>query len=242
MLSTLLSGAAHAQRPPLSRDSVPKDSVQRDTLRADTVLSRPVDNPIMLILLPATVLLMVAPAPLAMWGESGPTEMTFLHEHRAVRVSAGGQFHERQGVANSVEFEVVRKQTLAQLQAEDYWRPRHVRYLTARVGYLWHPKRVTAGAVTVGYVHADGDPAQSGPELGFPLFLGNSTITLRFEPTYVVSQHGPLWSERMQLESDLPWRSYFVGASLVGKSQPLWLRSQDHLFASAVTVLVGSRF
>jgi hypothetical protein len=177
-----------------------------------------------------------------MWGEGGPTEMTFLQDHRAVRVSAGGQFHEQQGVANSVEFEVVRKKTLAQLQAEDYWRPHHVRYLTARAGYLWHPKRVTAGGVTVGYVHTDGDRAQSGPELGFPLFLGNSAITLRFEPTYVISPNGPLWSGRTQLESNLPWRSYFVGAGLVGKSQPLSLHAQDHLFASAVTVLVGTQF
>jgi len=245
--STLVCDLALAQQAPVSRDSLPRGTVPKDTVATDTVRVGPIHPAIMYLMLPAAfamaIVAVVAPAPVAAWfGERGPTKMAFLDHHGEVRLSAGGQLHERWIWANAVELQVVRKSRLAELQLEDFWRPSHVRYLTASVGQLWHPRRMTAGGVTLGYVHARGDAAQSGPELGLPLYFGDSIATVRLEPTYVMSRHGLLWSGRLQLQANLPGRPYFVGASLIGKSQNMTLADNEHLFATAVTLVFGTRF
>jgi hypothetical protein len=238
---------ALAQQAPVSRDSIPSDTVPKDTVATGSVRARPVHPAIMYLMLPATfamaIVAVIAPAPVAAWfGERGPTKMAFLDQHGEVRLSAGGQLHERWIWSNAVELQAVRSDRVAELQIEDFWRPTHVRYLTASVGQLWHPRRWTAGGVTLGYVRAQGDAAQSGPELGLPLYFGDSDATVRLEPTYVMSRHGLLWSGRLQAQASLPGRPYFVGASLVGKSQNMTLAESEHLFASAVTVVFGTRF
>ena len=250
--STLVCDSAIAQQVPVSRDSLPRDTIARDTLRRDTVATdtirlHPIHPGIMYLLLPASfamvVVAVVAPAPLAAWfGQRGPTKMSFLNPHAEVRLSGGGQLHQRWIWANAAEFQVVRNNRLGELQVEDIWRPSHVRYLTLSAGQLWHPRHVTAGGITLGYVYAQGDATQSGPALGLPLYIGDSNATMRLEPAYIMSRHGLLWNGRLQAQANFPGRPYFVGASLVGKSQNMALAEKDHLFASAVTVLFGTRF
>jgi hypothetical protein len=243
MSATLFCRAALAQQPTAPKDSVPKDSTQRDS-----VYRGPIHHPLMYLIIPvglaAVAVMVFAPAPFAIWaGVRGPTEMAFLDDHSAAHVAVGGRFYGGQTWANSLHFEVLRKPLHVELSAEEFWRPRHVRYLTARAGYLWYPRRRTAGGVTLGYVHADGDARRRGPELGLPLFVGDSTGTIRLEPTYVISPSGALWSYRLQLEFYFPRKPYFAGATLVGKSLPLASNSsQEDFDASALTVLFGARF
>jgi hypothetical protein len=106
-----------------------------------------------------------------------------MKDHVAFHVSLGGRFAEGETWANALSIELLRKPVYAELRAEDFWRPRHIRYLTARAGYLWHPKVAAAGGLTIGYVHAEGATSQTGLELGLPLFIGRETMTMRFEPT-----------------------------------------------------------
>ena len=247
LLATPPCRAALAQQPPAPRDSVPGDTVPSDS----TISRRPIHSPMMYLILPiggalavaATAIAAIAPAPAARWyGAPGPTEMALLRDHGAAYASVGGIFQRGQTWARSVDVEVVRGGVHGELQAEDFWRPRHVRYLTARGGYLWHPRRRSAGGVTLGYVYADGDPRQRGPELGLPLYIGDSAGTMRLEPTYVLSPAGLRWSYRMQVELYVPGRPYFAGASLVGKELSLASGTDCNFAASAVTLLVGTRF
>jgi hypothetical protein len=251
LAAAALCQPALAQRPEVPRDSVradsvPPDSVPMDTMPADSV-RRPIHPWWGPLLIPATVavgvVLAVAPAPLARWwGGPRRNDMAFVRDHGAVYASVGGRFEKGETWANAVSVQMVRRGAYAELQGEDFWRPRHVRYLTARGGRLWHPRRSAAGGVTLGYVHVDGDPAQRGPELGLPLFLGDRTVTGRFEPTYVASPDGPLWSYRLQLEGYPRGGRYVVGAAVTGKSNPLTPDSRGGVAARAVTVLLGTRF
>jgi hypothetical protein len=241
--ATAFCRPAFAQRPTAPNDSIPKDSTHRDS-----VYRGPIHHPLMYLIVPAGIaavaVLVLAPVPFAIWaGKRGPTQMAFLDDHFATHVAVGGRFYGGQTWANSLHIEVLRKPLYGELAAEEFWRPRHVRYLTARAGYLWYPRRRSAGGVTVGYVHADADAKRRGPELGLPLFVGDSTGTIRLQPTYVISPSGALWSYRLQLEFYFPRKPYFAGATLVGKSLPLTSNSsQEDFDASALTVLFGARF
>jgi hypothetical protein len=172
----------------------------------------------------------------------GPVDMAFMKDHAALHASVGGRFTEGETWANALSIELVRKPVLAELRAEDFWRPRHVRYLTARAGYLWHPKSAAAGGLTIGYVHAEGATSQTGLELGLPLFIGRETMTMRFEPTYVVSSGGPLWSYRGQAEVYVGSGRYVIGANVVRKSVRLGSEEDDAVAPQAVTAVVGVRF
>jgi hypothetical protein len=245
--ATPLFPAARAQRPPTPRDTLPQDTIPGDTVSADSLAGRSVPvhpwwGPLVLPGGVALALVLVsAPAPLARWlGSPGPSEIALLEDHQAVSVSVGGRFARGETWANAVAVEVVRNGFRGELQAADFWGQRHVRYLTVRVGHLWHPMRRTAGGVTVGYEQADGNQAHSGPELGLPFYLGSSNMTMRFEPTYVFSTGGPLWSFRGQLEGCLPGGRHFIGANVVRKAVPL--TSSDRGGAQAVSVVVGTRF
>jgi hypothetical protein len=168
--------------------------------------------------------------------------MTFKKAHVAFRVSVGGRFSEGETWANAVSIELVRKRVHAELQAEDFWRPRHVRYFTARGGYLWHAKGRAAGGLTVGYVHAEGATSQTGPELGLPLFIGSDKGTMGFEPTYVMSSGGPLWSYRLRMEGYAAGGRYVIGANVVQKSVRIGSEEPDALAPQAVTAVLGVRF
>ena len=165
-----------------------------------------------------------------------------MKDHVAFDVSLGGRFAEGETWANALSIELVRKPVYAELRAEDFWRPRHIRYLTARAGYLWHPKVAAAGGLTIGYVHAEGATSQTGPELGLPLFIGRETMTMRFEPTYVMSSGGPLWSYRAQMEVYVGGGRYVIGANVVRKSVRLGSDAAEALAPQAVTAVLGVRF
>lgn len=219
----------------------------RDTLPADTAVRRPIHPAWAYLIAPGMIVLPVvaafAPAPLARWyGARGDTRMGVLDDHQAAQLTLGGRFHAGQTWANAAGVEGFRSGMHAELQAEDYWRPHHVRYLSLRGGPLWHPRRISAGGLTVGYVHADGDPTQSGPEIGLPFMTGLKQTTLRLEPTYVFSSSGLLWSYRMQFDQGLPGAPLFVGANMTWKSLQLTRNERHDFAASAVSILVGARF
>lgn len=243
---------AGAQTPQPPRDSVALDSARSGRADTDTVPPdsgrrgpvHPVWGP---LLIPgAYVALMVAaiaPAPLARWwGPAGPTRMALLDNHAAVHLSLGGQIEGPPTVASGIHAEVIRNGWHAQLRGEDFGRPPDILYVTARGGYLWRPKRYAAGGVTMGLVHASGDSRQQGVELGFPLFVGMRTGTIRVEPTYVLSPDGPLWSYHVQLEGHLPGERYVAGMSATGKSLPLVSEVRDDFAVQALRMSIGRRF
>ena len=261
-----LNRPALAQRPAVPRDSVPhdalardslaRDSLARDTLTRDSVRVAPHSLGMYLILpvgvvgtVAITAVMAAAPAALTVWfPDSSRLSLTFLEDHRAVYVTVGGLFSEGQTWAHSANIEVVRNGVLTELKVEGFYRPRHFQYLTARGAYLLRPKPRTAAGVSVGYRHAHRDRTQAGLEIGLPLFVGDSTGTMRLEPTYVITRYGALWSYRVQIDVNIPRTPYFAGLSGVGKSVPL-NRSyprQDYpkedFFTGAVMLLFGARF
>lgn len=245
-----LTVSASAQAPATPTDSVSKDSAGRDTVPTDSLpqdafyrgsIHPPLLNP--LVFAVVSITFVVFPAPFAAWlGKEGPTEMEFLEDHLAVYATVGGSLQKGQTGAHSVNAEILRKGMHGELQLEDFWRPRYVRYLTVRGGYLWHPRRHAAGGVTVGYVHANREPGQRGVEIGVPLLVGNRTRTFRVAPMYLLSPKGAFWNYRVQLELLIPGGPYFAGLNAVGKSMPL-RRSVPAVFpSSALTLLFGARF
>jgi hypothetical protein len=252
--SLALGDSALAQQPETPADSVQRDSVAQDSTPPDP---RPPSHHSlwMYLLIPVGVAAMVvmgaAPASYAFL--EAPAErppLAILEEHRAAYVSLGGLFYEGETMAHSANFEMIRKGVLVELKVEDFYRPYHFQYLTARAGYLFHPNVGAAGGVTVGYRHAHRDPTQAGLEIGLPLYIGvrQPTGTMRLEPTYVVSGHGVLWSYRVQADFPLPGTPYIAGFSGVGKSYPLTGGHPRHdhprksLYVGAFTLLFGARF
>jgi hypothetical protein len=241
-----LVGASPAlgQSSSLPRDSAATDSATRVAARVDTVRRAHGDAAaIGYAVLPATIVGAFVAAPFALWiGPRGDTRMSFLADHEAVSLSVAGRFTYGQTWANSVEIESVRSGVHSELQVEDYWRPHHLRYFTLRAGPLWHPRRYSAGGVTLGYVHTEGDPLQRGPELGLPLFVGTRTGNARFEPTYIFSRDGILWSYRIQLEGSIPHSPFFAGANATWKSLTLTSDSRQDFAANVFGVMLGSTF
>lgn len=247
VVAMLWIGSLHAQVP-TSRDSIPADSIRRDSTPPDSmqrVAPHPVHPSWAPLVMPGLLVIpLVAafvPTPLAWIGPRGATEMAFLQDHEAAYVSAGGRFSKGETWANGVALESVRSDVHTELLLEDFWRPRHVRYLTARAGYLWHPTRFAAAGATLGFVHATGDPRQHGPELGVPLYLGGSAGTLRLEPTYVASREGALWSYRLQAEGTIPHTPFFAGAAVNWKSLPLTSNARQDFQGQTLTLLFGTR-
>jgi hypothetical protein len=237
-----LSPAVSAQVP---TDSVPTDSVRRDTTASDSVRAGPIHPWWGPLVIPASIVfgavIAAAPAPLARW-VNFPRDMGFMKNHVALHASLGGRFSDGETWANGLSLEIVRKPMLLELRAEDFWRPRHIRYFTARTGYLWHPKRAATGSLTVGYVHAEGTTSQTGLELGLPLFVGRETMTLRFEPAYVISSRGVLWNYRGQAEAYIGGGRYVIGGNVVRKSLRLTSKDEGALSPQAVTLVLGVRF
>ena len=209
------SAAAGAQ-------SSPGDSARTDTNPPRTVSGHPVHDPRMFaaaILAPFVIA--GAPALAIFVGERGPTEIGFLADHQSLQLSAGGRFELGQTWTNAAEIEVVQRDIHTELIAEDFWGAHHLRYLTARVGPLWHPRRYTAGGVTLGYGHVDGDGEQGGLEVGLPLVAGGPTTLMRLEPTYIIAPIGLLWSYRLQVEAAIPGGPFVAGANMAWKADPL---------------------
>jgi hypothetical protein len=230
------------------RDSIPADSVGRDSTQSDStgrVRSHPVHPSWAALVMPGLIVIpLVAafvPTPLAWIGPRGPSAMEFLQDHDAAYVSVGGRFSKGETWANGVALESVRRDVHTEVVLEDFWRPRHVRYVTARAGYLWHPTRFAAAGATLGYVHASGDPMQRGVELGLPVYLGGASGTLRLEPTYVASREGALWSYRLQAEATIPHTAFFAGAAVNWKSLPLTSEARQDFEGQTLSLLFGTR-
>jgi hypothetical protein len=72
--------------------------------------------------------------------------------------------------------------------------------------------------------------------------IGNSSTTMRLEPTYVFSPDGLLWSYRVQLEAAVPRTPCIAGANMTWKSLTLTSNDRHDFAASAVSVVLGARF
>ncbi|HEY2375236.1 MAG TPA: hypothetical protein VGH98_04620 [Gemmatimonadaceae bacterium] len=186
-----------------------------------------------------------AAAPLALFiGERGPSEMSFLHDHGAASVSVGGAFQAGQTWADAARIEAVRRDLYYELVAEEFWRPTHVQYFTARAGYLFHTRRIAAGGVTLGFMSGPPHTRDRGPEIGLPLFVGDtSKFSLRLEPTYIRSSRGLLWNYRAEFDVAIPRHPYFLGASAVGKIDPPSTPDTQRDFThGAYLFTLGARF
>jgi hypothetical protein len=221
-------------------------SAPRDTMPSDSTLHHPIHTAgpylAMLAAGPMVLAAIFAAAPLAfVFGERGPSQMALLQDHGAAYTTIGGPFSAGQSVANSAQIELFQQNVHYELLAEEFWRPVRSQYVTIRTGYLFHPRAVSAGGVTLGYVHG---PEASGPEVGLPLYLGDSTsASVRVEPSYIFARRGLLWNYRVQADIPLPNRRYFAGVSAVGKADPPASRDDPNDFShSAWMVLFGVRF
>ena len=256
LLSLWSSFPAVAQRPPRP-DSTRRDSTSRDSLGFDSVRVRPIHDPRMfLVPVAGAAILFVggaaiafAPAPLALIPRRPDhSPMEFLEDHRSVYLTIGGMFGAGEGWAQSTNVEMLHGRVLTEVAFEDFHRERRVQHLTFRGGYLFHPRRGTGGGLTLGYRYAGRGWVQSGVEVGLPFLIGDSTRTGRIEPTYVLSQHGVLWSYRLQYERRLGGGPYFAGLRATGKSaplntgHPLYPFEPREYFAQAVALLFGTRF
>lgn len=67
-------------------------------------------------------------------------------------------------------------------------------------------------------------------------------MTMRFEPTYVMSSGGPLWSYRGQAEAYVGGGRYVIGANVIRKSVRPGSEDADTLAPQAVTAVLGVRF
>ena len=223
----------------------------RDSISRDSVRAYPAHSPIVLLAIPvglaAFMTLLLAPAPLA-WVMTTPdsTSLRFMPNETTISASLGGVFQHGETWTHSVNVETYHDNVHLELLAEDFWRPRHIQYVTIRSGYLWHPRRRAAGGVTIGYMHADREAAQRGPELGLPLFLSDSSArTIRFEPTYVFGRHGLIFNYRMRVTAPIRRTRYFAGATIVGKGNPPPTSSEYAVYnftGTGFMVHFGTRF
>ena len=67
-------------------------------------------------------------------------------------------------------------------------------------------------------------------------------MTMRLEPTYVMSSGGPLWSYRAQMEGYVAGGRYVIGATVIKKSVRLGSEKADWLVPQAVMAVLGVRF
>lgn len=204
----------------------------------------------MLLLVPASLAMVAAlifvPGPLACCvSVADTTHGAFVPDQLVVSTALGGRFHRGETWANAVSVEAVRGNLRGEVTLEDFWRPRHIQYLSARLGHLWHPRQHAAGGVSIGYMHAHGDTRQSGPEIGLPLvFITDDGMSTRFEPTYVAAKSSLVFNYRFQLRVPVSRSRYFLGASIVGKGNPPPSSPayQDEFTGTGFMLLWGSRF
>ena len=250
-LGVLSASPARAQSHP------PSDSARRDSLHRDSVHVRPVESPLMLLIPVVGVGLFAAmggafafaPAPFALLPrQPDHPPLGFLDEHRAVYVTAGAGFGTGRGWATSANAEAMHGHWLNEASFEDFQRRERVQHISVAGGYLWHPRRGTAGGVTIGYQYARVGWMESGATIGFPFFIGDVANTFRIEPTYTVSVHGALWNYRLQYDRRIGRSPYFAGLRAVGKSaplnssHPLYAERPEQYFAQAASILFGARF
>ncbi len=228
-LSCGLALAASAFAPVLQAQTpgAPSDTAARTRPTRDSTVAHAADAPFPLVLLalPAAALMIgmlyLAPAPLAPFMRSRDTTQGFVLPNQVtISTAIGGTFHAGQTWTNSVSLEGVRGHVRGEVAVEDFWRPQHLQYVSARGAYLWRPSRQVAGGVSLGYMHADIDQAQRGPELGLPLYYANAKgEDVRFEPTYVIGRR-LLFNYRVQLRIPVASSRYFLGGSIVAKGNP----------------------
>ena len=164
----VLPDPALAQQQVAQPDSVQGDSVARDSTPPDIKPGSP-HSPMMYLFIPVAVLgalvMAAVPASFALLeGPPDPSPLVIVEQHRAAYISVGGLFYDGETWAHSANFEMISNGVLAELKVEDFYRPNHFQYVTARAGYLFHPNTGSAGGVTLGYRYAHRDPTQAGLE------------------------------------------------------------------------------
>ena len=213
-----------AQRPPTPPDSTARDSSLTDS-SSSAVAGRSAHGATIL-LVPVFVVfgavLLTAPAATAFIGTSGENTNTFIQNRTTLFTFVGGHFHDGQTWGSAVELEAVRNWLYFAVSREDYYGGRRASYSAARVGYLFHPKRYTAGGVTIGYRQSDDHARTGGVELGLPLVMGlDDAPSMRLEPTYVFSPVGVLWNYRFEAGGRFPNTSYHAAIRFVSRSRSI---------------------
>jgi hypothetical protein len=244
--AVVLSQAAMAQSP-----STRADSIASTEQHTDSAVARRTHDPRMLLLLPAgaaaVLAILFVPAPLAFWlGDPDSTHRAFLPRQQAVSMALGGRFQNGQTWSHAIGLEAIRGDVYGEIAIEEFWRPRHIQYVSVRGGRFWHPRKGVAGGLSVGYMHANAEVRQRGPEIGLPLLVADSVgRSLRLEPTYVVGAAGVVFNYRLQLRTPIARSRYFAGASLIGKGNPQPPRSSAYpgdFTGTGLMLQLGSRF
>ena len=120
------------------------------------------------------------------------------------------------GHSESVEWS--RHGAHVELRLATWYIPRIFQYQTIRVGRFVRPTDLLSGGVTVGYQRAPRDWTQEGPEVAFPLTIGNGRARLRPEASYVLSAKRVNISYRCQADARLFGGPLWVGADFELKS------------------------
>jgi hypothetical protein len=246
LLAVVLSQPASAQSP-----STRADSIASTEQRTDSTVARRAHDPRMLLLLPAgaaaVLAILFVPAPLAFWlGEPDSTHHAFQPNQQSASMALGGRFQNGQTWSHAIGLEASRGDVYGEVTVEEFWRPRHIRYISLRGGRFWHPRKGVAGGLSVGYMHANAEARHRGPEFGLPLLVADSVgRSLRLEPTYVVGSSGVVFNYRLQLRTPLARSRYFAGVSLTGKGNPQPPKSSAYpgdFTGTGFMLLLGSGF
>ena len=93
-----------------------------------------------------------------------------------------------------------------------------------------------SGGVTIGYQRAPRDWTQEGPEVAFPLVIGNSRVRLRPEASYVLSAKRVNISYRCQADARIFGGPLWVGADFELKSV-----REPTPFTGGISLVLGIR-
>jgi len=117
-----------------------------------------------------------------------------------------------------------------------WYLPRTFEYQTVRIGRFVQPTDHLSGGITVGYQRAPRDWTQEGPEVAFPLVIGNGRARLRPEASYVLSAKRVNISYRCQADARIFGGPLWVGADFELKS----VRNPTP-FTGGISVVLGIR-
>ena len=126
--------------------------------------------------------------------------------------------------------------TFVELRLATWYIPQTFQYQTVRVGRFVQPNSVLSGGVTIGYQRAPRDWTQEGPEVAFPLVIGNERVRLRPEASYVLSAKRVNISYRCQADARIFGGPLWVGADFELKSV-----REPTPFTGGISLVLGIR-
>jgi hypothetical protein len=210
-LAVIADSPAHAQ----AGDTL---ACAPEPARADSLVRRPPDSWGLALVMGA---FFAAPPSLLLLPEVRclePGRLGFWRNGVSASVGAGGVFrHGPDKAAHSVNFELFLEGVYGEVRLERQYHDDQVQLRTGRVGYLVHPVSSLAGGVTLGYRNAEGAPAewaQSGVEIGFPLFIAcrsSGRCWISWETSYLLSGEHPVVIPRVRGSFPVARTPLFIG-------------------------------